>query len=126
MATTTAFLFNSNSNKKMQRFMKQLGIPTNYNYFSVNHTFACPSIDTFFSIGAVSSRRDISFYNLQGEDSYASGLKFYNNPKVLPLGFAASKSAGDFDFYRLERDADEKNYFEFQKRMVSLIVPSVV
>lgn len=106
--------FNSNSNKKMQRFMKQLGIPTNYNYFSVNHTFACPSIDTFFSIGAVSSRRDISFYNLQGEDSYASGLKFYNNPKVLPLGFAASKSAGDFDFYRLERDADEKNYFEFQ------------
>ena len=106
--------FNSNSNKKMHRFVKQLGMQSNYNYFAVSHSFACPSVDAFFSIGSVSSRRELAFYRLSGGDSYDSGLKFYDNDTVLPLAFEADKSAMDFDFYRLEKDAAEKNYFAFQ------------
>ena len=106
--------FNSNSNKKMHRFVKQLGMQSNYNYFAVSHSFACPSVDAFFSIGSVSSRRDLAFYRLSGGDSHDSGLKFYDNDTVLPLAFEADKSAMDFDFYRLEKDAEEKNYFVLQ------------
>ena len=115
--------FNSNSNKKMQRFIKQLGMPTNYNYFSVGHTFACPSADSFFSIGSVSTRREISFYLLEAQDSYDSGLKFYANNNVLPLAFAADKGAMDFDFYKLEKDAKEKNYYAFQNEWYRSLFP---
>ena len=106
--------FNSNSNKKMHRFMKQLGTATNYNYFAAWHTFASPSIDSFFSVGSVSARKDLSFYRLEGEDSYGTGLGFYANDNFLPLAFAADGKAMDFDFYRLETDASEKDYFKFQ------------
>lgn len=106
--------FNSNSNKRMHRFMKQLGMPANYNYFAVWHTFACPSVDSFFSVSSISARKDLSFYRQEGEDSYGTGLKFYANDDVLPLAFAADSNAMDFDFYRLETDYTEKNYFAFQ------------
>ena len=106
--------FNSNSNKSMHRFLKQLGLNTNYNYFAAWHTFACPSVDSFFSVGSVSARQDLSFYELQGGDSYGTDLKFYANDSFLPLAFAADKNAMDFDFYRLEKDASEKDYFAFQ------------
>ena len=116
--------FNSNSNKPMQRFIKQLGVPSNYNYFSVAHKFACPSIDSFFSISAISSRRDITFYEDMGvDDPYGSGLKYYANNNVLPLGFAADKGAMDFDFYRLERDTDEKDYYAFQNDWYRSLFP---
>ena len=94
--------------------MKQLGTATNYNYFAAWHTFASPSIDSFFSVGSVSARKDLSFYRLEGEDSYGTGLGFYANDNFLPLAFAADGKAMDFDFYRLETDASEKDYFKFQ------------
>ena len=115
--------FNSNSNKKMQRFVKQLGMPANYNYFAIGHTSACPSIDSFFSIGAVSSRRDISFYPLEAKDSYGSELYFYANYDVLPLAFAADNGAMAFDFYKLEKDAKEKNYYAFQNEWYRSMFP---
>ncbi len=107
-------LFNSNSNKRLHRFTKQLGFSTNYNYFATWHTYACPSVDSFFSVGEVSARKDLAFYRLGGEDSYGTGLKFYDNDSFLPLAFEADKGAMDFDYYRLEKDASEKNYFAFQ------------
>lgn len=107
-------LFNSNSNKRLHRFTKQLGFSTNYNYFATWHSYACPSVDSFFSVGEVSARKDLAFYSLGGEDSYGTGLKFYNNDSFLPLAFEADKGAMDFDYYRLEKDASEKNYFAFQ------------
>lgn len=106
--------FNSNSNKKMHRFMKQLGMATNYNYFAAWHSFACPSVDAFFSVGSVSARQDLSFYRLEGEDSYGTELGFYANDSFLPLAFAADSNAMNFDFYRLETDTKEKDYFAFQ------------
>ena len=106
--------FNSNSNKSMHRFAKQLGLATNYNYFSVSHFAACPSVDSFYSVGSVAARRDLSFYRLNGGDTYGDGLKFYENDNVLPLAFAIDEKGMDFDFYRLEKDAGEKDYFALQ------------
>ena len=115
--------FNSNSNKKMQRFMKQLGLPANYNYFAVGHNSACPSVDGFFSIGSVFTRRPLSFYNLEGKDSYGSGLYFYGNDNVLPIAFAADNGAMDFDYYKLEKDTKEKNYYAFQNEWYRSLFP---
>ena len=115
--------FNSNSNKSMHHFMKQLGLQTNYNYFAVWHTFVCPSVDSFFSIGSVSSRNELPFYRFEKEDSYGTGLKFYANDDCLPLAFAADGSAHDFDFYRLEKDAGEKDYFSFQNDWYRSLFP---
>ena len=106
--------FNSNSNKNMHHFMKQLGFPTNYNYFSVWHNYTSPSADSFFSVGSISSREELDTYRKDGADSVGTGLKFYSNENALPLAFAADKGAFDFDFYRLEKDVDEKDYFSFQ------------
>lgn len=115
--------FNSNSNKSMHHFIKQLGYPTNYNYFAVSHSFACPSTDAFLSIGSMSTRRELAFYRLEGQDSYGSGMNFYANDDVMPLAFAADKGAMDFDFYRLEKDATEKNYFAFQNDWYHSLYP---
>lgn len=106
--------FNSSSNKELHHFLKQTGMPTNYNYFATWHPFSIPAIDSFFSVGSVSSRSDLDCYRLEGEDSLETGLKFYENENVLPLAFAVDKQAMDFDYYRLEKDAVEKNYFAMQ------------
>ena len=115
--------FNSNSNKQMHHFMKQLGLQTNYNYFAVWHTFASPSVDSFFSVGSISARKDISFYRMEGEDSYGTGLGFYANDDALPLAFATDKGARDFDFYRLEKDAENKDFFSFQNDWYRSLFP---
>ena len=115
--------FNSNSNKKMHHFMKQLGLPTNYNYFSVWHNYTSPAVDSFFSVGSLSSREEWINYRLEGEDSFGTGLKFYANDNALPLAFAVDKDSFDFDFYRLEKDAYEKDYFSLQNDWYSSLFP---
>lgn len=115
--------FNSNSNKKMHRFIKQMGLPTNYNYFAAWHTVACPSIDSFFSIGSVSARKDISFYRLEQTDKYGTGLMFYANDNFLPLAFAADSKAYDFDFYRLEKETADKDFFVLQNDWYRSLFP---
>ncbi len=115
--------FNSNSNKRMHHFLKQLGYPVNYNYFAVSYDQVIPSNDAFLSIGSVASRRPISFYQKTGSDSFKTGLDFYKAGKTLPIAFAASASAADFDFYKLEKTAEGKNYFAFQNEWYASMFP---
>ncbi|MBO4681871.1 MAG: YfhO family protein [Clostridiales bacterium] len=115
--------FNSNSNKRMHHFLKQLGYPVNYNYFAASYDQVIPSNDAFLSIGSVASRRPISFYEKTGTDSFKSGLDFYKAGKTMPIAFAAAGSAADFDFYKLEKTADEKNYFAFQNEWYASMFP---
>ena len=115
--------FNSNSNKRMYHFLKQLGYPVNYNYFAVSYDQVIPSNDAFLSIGSVASRRPISFYQKTGSDSFKTGLDFYKAGKTLPIAFAASASAADFDFYKLEKTAEGKNYFAFQNEWYASMFP---
>ncbi|MBR6487887.1 MAG: YfhO family protein [Clostridiales bacterium] len=115
--------FNSNSNKKMHHFLKQLGYPVNYNYFAISYDQVIPSDDAFLSVGSVASRREISFYEKTGTDSYKNALDFYKAGKTLPIAFAASDSAERFDFYKLEKTADNKNYMAFQNEWYASMFP---
>ena len=115
--------FNSNSNKRMHHFLKQLGYPVNYNYFAASYDQVIPSNDAFLSIGSVASRRNISFYEKTSSDSYGTGLDFYKAGKTLPIAFAVPSSAKDFDFYKLEKTADGKNYFAFQNEWYASMFP---
>jgi hypothetical protein len=107
----------------MHHFLKQLGYPVNYNYFAVSYDQVIPSNDAFLSIGSVASRRPISFYQKTGSDSFKTGLDFYKAGKTLPIAFAASASAADFDFYKLEKTAEGKNYFAFQNEWYASMFP---
>ena len=115
--------FNSNSNKKMHHFMKQLGFATNYNYFSVWHNYSSPAVDSFFSVGSVASRSDLEQYRFEKEDSIGTGLNFYANDNALPLAFAVDKGAFDLDYYKLEKDAYEKDYFALQNEWYQSLFP---
>ena len=115
--------FNSNSNKRMHRFMKQLGFATNYNYFSVWHNYSSPSADSFFSIGSLASRQNLADYRRDGEDPVGTGLYYYGNDNALPLAFAVDKNAFAFDYYRLEKDAFEKDYFALQNEWYGSMFP---
>ena len=105
-------LFNSNSNKRFGRFLKQLGYAVNYNYFSAEHSYSAPATDAFFSIGTVYST-DPTYANadlvVKNEE-----LSFYTAGQVMPIAFNVSDDAGDFDFYSLETDVNDKDYFAFQ------------
>ena len=115
--------FNSNSNKRMHHFLKQLGYPVNYNYFAASYDQIIPSNDAFLSIGSVASRRDVSVYKKTGEDSRSTGLAFYQAGKTLPIAFAAPDSASAFDFYKLEKTADNKDYISFQNEWYRSMFP---
>ena len=115
--------FNSNSNKRMHHFLKQLGYPVNYNYFAASYDQVIPSNDAFLSIGSVASRRPISFYQKTGTDSFKTGLDFYKAGKTLPIAFAVSGSASGFDFYKLEKTAEGKDYFAFQNEWYASMFP---
>ncbi|MBP5181182.1 MAG: YfhO family protein, partial [Clostridiales bacterium] len=105
-------IFNSNSNKAIDRFMKQLGYSVNYNYFAAGHSYSAPATDAFFSIGSLyMTNPDYTGAELIASDD---NLSFYANRTVLPIVFTANASARDFDFYSLESEVNDKNYFAFQ------------
>lgn len=115
--------FNSNSNKKMHHFLKQLGYPVNYNYFAASYDQVIPSNDAFLSIGSVASRREIPFYEKTGSDNYNNAIDFYKAGRTLPIAFAAAASAKDFDFYKLEKTSANKNYLAFQNEWYASMFP---
>ncbi len=105
-------LFNSDSNKMFTRFLKQLGYTVNYNYFWIDHSYSAPDTDAFFSIGSIySSADDYKGADLIGSDD---NISFMRTRSVLPLAFTALRGARDFDFYSLETDAGDKDYFALQ------------
>ena len=106
--------FNSSSNKKLYRYLKQLGYNVNFNYFAATYNYSAPSTDAFLSVGTVASLRDYKLAGKVGTDAYGCGYNYYVNNNALDLGFAVSSKAYDFDFYQLEKASDEKNYFAFQ------------
>ena len=115
--------FNSNSNKRMHHFLKQLGYPVNYNYFAASYDQVIPSNDAFLSIGSIASRRNIAFYEKNGTDSQNTGLHFYKAGRTLPIAFAVPSSASSFDFYKLEKAVEDKNYFAFQNEWYASMFP---
>jgi uncharacterized membrane protein YfhO len=115
--------FNSNSNKKLHRFLKQFGYTINYNYFSEGYGYTAPDTDAFLSIGSVMTRSEYSGGTFIAGDSFNDGLKLYQNTDVLPPAFAVPAEAYSFDFYSLEGAAGEKNYLSFRNLWFSSLFP---
>ncbi len=117
-------IFNSNSNKSLHRFLKQLGYCVNYNYFTAGYSFAAEDTDAFLSIGTLCTRMGYTGANYVASDGYGSGISFYYRDMYLPVGFAVDSDSMNFDFYRLETDTEEKNYFDFRNDWYASLFPS--
>lgn len=116
-------LFNSNSNKELHRYLKQLGYGVNYNYFAASYTYSALDTDAFLSIGALVSRTPYSGANYVMDDTYGSGFGFYYYDRALPIGFSVPYESREFDFYQLETMGENKNYFEFRNDWYSSMFP---
>ncbi len=117
-------LFNTASNKPYHRFLKQLGYRVNYNYFFAEYAYASKPVDMFFSIDTVFTESEYSEARFITEDFFDAGYNLYAYSDCLPMGFAVSNDANDFDFYRLETDVNDKNYFMLQNDWYASMFPS--
>lgn len=108
-------LFDSSSNKSYGRFIKQLGHMSTFNYFLSSYNYAAAPTDAFFGMPFVFTHENVYSGNLVNVVTTGDSQVFmYMNQDVLPIGFAADKTAKTFDFYQLERKEFNKDYFKFQ------------
>lgn len=137
--------FASMANKKTNRFMKQLGYETNYNYFYMNHTNTIDPADAMFGIRfIVTTNGNLNELNkivsvdrveVEQESQETQELReaqdlqepeevldnvfyLYENPYALPIAYLVESDAGDFDAYALEKDNHKKDYFAFQEQWI--------
>ena len=109
-------IFASMANKKTDRFLKQLGHRSNYNYFSVEHMNTIMPADAILGIRYIISKdhdlKDVRYVDSVGQ------FYLYENQDALPIAFLAQKEAGSFDGYQLEKDDNKKDYFDFQEKWI--------
>ncbi len=109
--------FNSSANKDLNRFLKQLGFETNYNYFTSCHNYSSPAADSLLGIRYVlADAQNFAGYTSVAESADGK-LSLYRNDSVLPLMFAVKADAGSFDFYSQETDTSSKDPFRFQNEL---------
>jgi len=113
--------FNSSANKDLNRFLKQLGYDTNYNYFTSSHTYTSPVTDSLLGIRYIlSSEKNCSGYELMGT-SNSGDLFLLKNTQSLPIMYLVKADASSFDFFALEKNPENKDLFHFQDEfLVSL------
>lgn len=117
--------FNSSSNKRFGRFLKQLGYDVNYNYFYDVFSYCSMPTNAFFSIGAAITSREYTDADVSVQAPDNSNFFVNLNSQVLPSAFEVDRSAMDFDFYSLEKsNSDSKNYFNFQDEWLSSMFSS--
>ncbi len=144
LGTRTVSNFQSGSNKPLHRFLKQLGFATNYNYFSARHSYSSVVTDSFLGIShLLSEKNDCSGLEpiaSSGETVYqtpeggadntpvesdaknvklSSEIFLFENPSALPLMFTLRADAPSFDFFYLEKDTKDKDYFDFQNQWLA-------
>jgi len=110
--------FTSSSNKELNRFLKQLGYNTNYNYFTTTHSYSSVVTDSLLGIRYIlSGKENPGGYQLL--DTSPNGkLYLQKNNQVLPLMYLVNADAADFDFFALEKNPEDKNYFAFQDELL--------
>jgi len=106
--------FLSCSDKQTNRFMKQLGYGTNFNYFTSIHSYSAIVPDSLMGIRYVLSQQDkCAGYNAASESGDGT-IRLFENEEALPLLFPVKSDAGNFDYYRLEKEPQNKDLFAFQ------------
>ena len=123
VGTNGISIFDSNSNKNLGRFMKQLGLNVNHNYFATGYGYSASSVDAFFSIGNAITFSDKSNGTLIAKAGKDDKYQLYDEGEVLDIGFAASMDALDFDFFQLETKSYGKDYMGFQNKWYNSLFP---
>lgn len=110
--------FTSSSNKDLNRFLKQLGYNTNYNYFTSTHTYSSVVTDSLLGIRYIlSEKADPGGYDLLAASSDGT-IYMHKNNRALPLLYLVNPTAADFDLFALEKDPENKNLFVFQDELL--------
>lgn len=106
--------FTSSSNKDLNRFLKQLGYDTNYNYFASSHMYSSVVTDSLLGIRYILSEKE----NLGGYQTLRASsdgtLYLQKNNEALPLLYLVNKDAADFTVFAMEADPADKNLFVLQ------------
>ncbi len=110
-------IFASMANKKTNRFLKQLGYNSNYNYFSLQHDNEILPSDSILGVRYIITE-DENMNELQ-KTAKVGDFYLYRNDYALSAAFLAEADAGAFDGYALEKDEDKKDYFDFQEKWIS-------
>ena len=109
--------FCSMSNKKQQRFLKQLGYCTNYNYFSVEHRNVILPADSILGIRYYVSKSDA--YPTEWQRARNDLFALWENPYAVHIAFVADAGALEFDGYALEQACRSKDYLSFQEAWIA-------
>ncbi len=110
-------IFASMANKKTNRFLKQLGYNSNYNYFSLQHDNVILPSDSILGIRYIITKEEGK--NELHNQAHVEDFYLYRNDYALPAAFLADAKALDFDGYALEKDEDKKDYFDFQEKWIA-------
>lgn len=130
-------LFNSLSNRRLHRFLKQFGYVVNFNYSVALYSFTMPTTDAFFALNHNITLEPYSMNKLlerkvlqsTAEDkryeNHGVTYYLYENSRVLPIAFPVNNQAMNFNFYSLETQTEDKNYFKFQEAWYHSMFPEV-
>ena len=117
MNTQGISIFASMANKKTDHFLKQLGYRSNYNYFALEHINTILPADSVLGIRyIVSTNHTIS--ELQYKTNVGQ-YYLYENEYAMPAALLAKSDAGSFDGFKLEKDENKKDYFDFQENWIA-------
>jgi len=110
--------FTSSSNKDLNRFLKQLGYYTNYNYFTSSHMYSSVVTDSLLGIRYILSEKE-NFGGYQKLGTSSDGKLFLQkNNQALPLLYPVNKDATAFDIFAMESDPANKNLFVLQDELL--------
>lgn len=110
--------FLSCSDKQTNRFLKQLGYGTNYNYFTSIHSYSAIVPDSLMGIKYVMSDKNECAGYVSFIESENGAVRLFENPEALPVMFPVKSDAGNFDYYKLEKEPQNKDLFEFQNDLL--------
>lgn len=106
--------FLSCADKQTNRFLKQFGYGTNFNYFTSIHSYSAIVPDSIMGIKYVLSQEDQCAGYSTVSESTDGTVRLFGNAEALPVLFPVKSDAGSFDYYRLEKDPQNKDLFAFQ------------
>ncbi len=110
-------IFASMANKKTNRFLKQLGYNSNYNYFSLQHDNVILPADAILGVRYIITEEE---GKLELTDvAQVEDFHLYRNEYTLQAAMLVPQEAASFDGYALEKDEDKKDYFDFQEKWIA-------
>ncbi len=110
--------FLSCADKETNRFLKQLGYGTNFNYFTSIHSYSAIVPDSVMGIKYVMSQKNYCAGYDAVLESESGTIRLFENSDALPILYPVKANAGTFDYYQLEKKLQDKDLFAFQDELL--------